>query len=76
MRCRRPRLKLCHGPKRCAASRPRFCALRADGHGRAQVLSGVYASLGEQFADGAMFDGSVVRQAIKGSILAAMSEPQ
>jgi hypothetical protein len=37
-----------------------------------QVLSGVYATLGEQFADGATFDGSVVRQAIKDSILSAM----
>ena len=36
------------------------------------VLSGVYASLGEQFADGTETDGGDVRKAIKAAILTAL----
>lgn len=36
------------------------------------ILSKVYASLGEQFVDGDEFDGAVIRAAIKAAILNAM----
>eukprot|EP01043_Picozoa_sp_COSAG02_P124562 COSAG02_NODE_61634_length_268_cov_0.609467_1_plen_62_part_10 len=36
------------------------------------ILQRVYASLGEEFADGEKFDGAVVCGAVKRSILVAM----
>jgi hypothetical protein len=56
-----------------AASQSAAEAMEAEALSRAKtVLSGVYVSLGEQFADGSNFEGSIVRQAIKSAILTAM----
>eukprot|EP01047_Picozoa_sp_COSAG01_P040752 COSAG01_NODE_3450_length_6083_cov_3.770555_1_plen_877_part_00 len=56
-----------------AASQSAAEAMEAEALSRAKtVLSGVYVSLGEQFADGSHFEGSIVRQAIKSAILTAM----